>query len=153
MLLIWLAWYDNGGGSPCDLWRWFAITSIIALSLAHANLLLLLAGRRRRVVRIALAVTLAAIAVVALLLVLPLLSEREIPGADGGAYSRTFGVIAIIDALGTVVLPVVALLVESSRSRARTRPRERRMVPTLRASMGAWPRHPLPTPSSGASPG
>ncbi|MET4158725.1 hypothetical protein [Agromyces sp. PvR057] len=111
LLLIWTPWYDNGGGWPDDLWRWFGITSIVAASLAHANLLLQLSGRRRRAVRIALAITLAAIAVVAVMLVLPLISEWAIPGDDGGEYWRWFGVIAIVDALGTVVLPVVALLV------------------------------------------
>ncbi|KQM84323.1 hypothetical protein ASE68_14855 [Agromyces sp. Leaf222] len=111
LLLIWTPWYDNGGGWPDDLWRWFGITSIVAASLAHANLLLQLSGRRRSAVRIALAITLAAIAVVAVMLVLPLISEWTIPGGDGGEYWRWFGVIAIIDALGTIVLPVVALLV------------------------------------------
>ncbi|MGI9821857.1 hypothetical protein [Agromyces sp. Marseille-Q5079] len=111
LLLIWTPWYDDGGGWPVDLWRWFGITSIIAASLAHANLLLQLSGRRRRAVRTALAITLAAIAVVAVMLVLPLLSDWEIPGDDGGEYWRWFGVIAIVDALGTIVLPVVALLV------------------------------------------
>ena len=111
LLLIWTPWYDNGGGWPVDLWRWFGITSIIAASLAHANLLLQLSGRRRRAVRTALAITLAAIAVVAVMLVLPLLSDWAIPGDDGGEYWRWFGVIAIVDALGTIVLPVVALLV------------------------------------------
>ena len=111
LLLIWTPWYDNGGGWPADLWRWFGITSIVAASLAHANLLLQLSGRRRRAVRIALAITLAAIAVVAVMLVLPLISDWAIPGGDGGEYWRWFGVIAIVDALGTIVLPVVALLV------------------------------------------
>ncbi|MFF2369840.1 hypothetical protein [Agromyces sp. NPDC058110] len=111
LVLIWTPWYDNGGGWPADLWRWFGITSIIAVSLAHANLLLQLSGRRRRAVRIALAVTLAAIAIVAVMLVLPLLTDWEVPGDDGETYWRWFGVVAIVDALGTIVLPVVAVLV------------------------------------------
>ncbi|GAA1941471.1 hypothetical protein [Agromyces allii] len=111
LVLIWTPWYDNGGGWPAELWRWFGITSIVAVSLAHANLLLQLSGRRRRAVRIALWITLAAIAVVAVLLVIPLLTDWKIPGDDGETYWRWFGVVAIIDALGTVVLPVVALLV------------------------------------------
>jgi hypothetical protein len=114
VLLIWLSW---GGSSPVtdEILRWFAISGVVALSLAQANLLLLLAGRRHPVVRIALGVTLAAIAGVALLAILPILTNGEIPGTNGDAYARTIGVVAIIDALGTVVLPVVALFLRDDR--------------------------------------
>ncbi|GAA2442441.1 hypothetical protein [Agromyces soli] len=110
LVLIWTPWdaWNDGSG---ELWRWFGVTGVLALSLAHANLLLLLAGRRHPFVRAAMAVTLTAIALVALLVILPILSDGRIPG-DGGwdAYWRWFGVIAIVDALGTIVLPVVGLL-------------------------------------------
>ncbi|SFR84935.1 hypothetical protein SAMN05428970_3085 [Agromyces sp. CF514] len=111
LVLIWTPWYDNGGGWPAELWRWFGITSIVAVSLAHANLLLQLSGRRRRAVRVSLWITLAAIAVVAVMLVIPLLTDWNVPGDEGETYWRWFGVIAIVDALGTIVLPVVALLI------------------------------------------
>ncbi|ANJ27911.1 hypothetical protein [Agromyces aureus] len=111
LVLIWTPWYDNGGGWPSELWRWFGITSIVAVSLAHANLLLQLSGRRRRAVRTALWITLAAITIVALMLIIPILSDWRIPGDNGDTYWRWFGVVAIVDALGTIVLPVVALLV------------------------------------------
>ncbi|WP_395245791.1 hypothetical protein ACGGZK_08280 [Agromyces sp. MMS24-K17] len=93
-----------------DLWRWFGVAGILAISLAHANLLLLLAARLRWAVRIPLAMTLAAIAVVAIMLVLPLATDGQVPGPDDGeTYWRWFGVIAILDALGTIVVPVLAL--------------------------------------------
>ena len=103
--LIWADW----SAVSADVWRWFGVSGILALSLAQANLLLLLAGRRHVAVRVELGLTLAAIAGVAALLILPILTDGEIPGADGDAYGRAFGVIGILDALGTVVLPVVAL--------------------------------------------
>lgn len=111
LVLIWTPWDSWSGGSG-ELWRWFGVTGILALSLAHANLLLLLAGRRHPFVRTAMAITVAAIALVALVLILPILSDGAIPGDTGwDAYWRWFGVIAIVDALGTVVLPVVGLLI------------------------------------------
>uniref|UniRef100_UPI00193ACC20 hypothetical protein n=1 Tax=Agromyces humi TaxID=1766800 RepID=UPI00193ACC20 len=109
LMLIWWTWLLNSDFAV-DVWRWFGVSVILAVSLAHANLLLLLAGRRHPAVRIALTVTLCAIATLALLGILPILSEGDIPapGTEDG-YSRAAIVIAIIDALGTIVLPVVAL--------------------------------------------
>lgn len=112
VVLVWTPWDASYSDALDAAWRGFGVSSIIAVSLAHANLLLLLAGRRHPFVRIAMAVTLAAVAVVALLLMLPILSDWEIPGAEyADAYWRWFGVIAIVDALGTVVLPVLGLLI------------------------------------------
>jgi hypothetical protein len=108
LLGVALVWFDWSATSV-DLWRWFGVSGILALSLTQANLLLLLAGRRHIAVRVMLGLTLAAIAGVAFLLILPILTGYEILGADGDAYWRTFGVVGILDALGYVVLPVVAL--------------------------------------------
>ena len=109
LTLIWASWWrDSEFG--IDLWRWFGVSVILAVSLAQANLLLLLAGRRHPVVRIVLAVTLCAIAALALIGILPIVSDGAIPApGTEDAYFRTAIVVAIIDALGTVVLPVVAL--------------------------------------------
>jgi hypothetical protein len=103
LVQIWTGWNFSD-----EVFRWFGITGIAATSLAHANLLLLLSGRRHSLVRISLAVTLAAIAGVALLLILPIATRGEFPGEHYDAYSRWLGVIAIIDALGTIVTPIVA---------------------------------------------
>ena len=105
---IWIDW-GTSGELLAELVRWFAIVGIVALSIAHASLLLLLATRRRTAVRVSLAVTLAAIAVVASMLFVPILTDFEVPGANDDTYWRVFGVIAIIDALGTVVVPIIAL--------------------------------------------
>lgn len=112
VILVWTPWNEEYRAAIEGAWHWFGTSSIVAVSLAHANLLLLLAGRRHPLVRIAMAVTLAAVATVALLLILPIVSDWKIPDADSSdAYWRWFGVIAIVDALGTVVLPVVGLLI------------------------------------------
>lgn len=108
MVLIWRDW------NLPDLDTWlqaFGVAGVLAVSFAHANLLLLLAGRRRRPIRIGLAATLVAIGVVAIMLILPIMTEGDIPGDDGDLYWRVFGVIAILDVLGTVVVPVLAIFV------------------------------------------
>ncbi|RZS59351.1 hypothetical protein EV141_0572 [Microcella putealis] len=106
LVLIWRDWDAPG----FDDWlRAFATAGILAVSVAHANLLLLLAGRRRRVIRVGLALTLVAIAVVAVMLILPILTDGDIPGPDAELYWRVAGVVGILDALGTVVVPVLAI--------------------------------------------
>lgn len=112
LVLIWRDW-DSPGFD--DLLKAFATAGVVAVSFAHANLLLLLAGRRRLVIRIGLAVTLVMIAAVAVMLILPILSEGEIPGPrNGETYWRLFGVVGILDVLGTVVVPVLAIFLRDA---------------------------------------
>lgn len=118
LLLIW------GDGFDWQAFEWFAVFAVFAVSLAHANLLLLLAGRRQVAVRTMLVITLAAIACVALGIVMPLITDGRFPGDDFESYWRLFGVIAIVDVLGTIVLPVVAAVL---------RPGERRTADAARA--------------------
>jgi 4-amino-4-deoxy-L-arabinose transferase-like glycosyltransferase len=77
------------------------------VSLAHANLLLLLAERRNPVLRTALFITVGFIALLAILIILPIATEGDIPGENGEFYWRILGVVAILDVLGTIVLPVI----------------------------------------------
>lgn len=105
-VLIWRSWESWGDEWEAAL-KAFAVLSIAALSLAHANLLLLLGDRRNRGVRAGLAATLVLIALVAVLLSIPILTDGRIPGDEGDGYWRVFGVLAILDVLGTIVLPVV----------------------------------------------
>ena len=107
LVLVWRDWEDAG----LEVWfRVFGAAAVLAVSFAHANLLLLLAGRRRAAIRWGLAATLATIAVVAVMLILPIVTGGDIPGEDAGdVYWRVLGVIAILDVLGTVVVPVLAL--------------------------------------------
>ena len=102
LVLVWRDWDAQDGG--LDWLKIFAAAGILAVSFAHANLLLLLAGRRRAAIRWGLAATLVAIAVVAVMLIIPVVSDGEIPGQEGDLYWRVFGVIAILDVLGTVVV-------------------------------------------------
>lgn len=112
LFLIWGAfeWYDAAGG----ILRWFAVTSIAAASLAQANLLLLLAGRRHTLVKVGLAVTVASIAIIFAMLTFPILTDDVI--GDGETYWRILGVVAIVDALGTIVVPVVAIFLRDDRA-------------------------------------
>jgi hypothetical protein len=113
LVLIWVDW-DNAWQYTEWWWKSLAVLSIVAVSLAQVNLLLLLAGRRQPLIRIALAVTLAAVAVVGVMLALPTLTNGDIPGDQGDGYWRIFGVVAILDALGTIALPILGLVLGAS---------------------------------------
>ncbi|ALE73698.1 hypothetical protein FRP1_12715 [Pseudonocardia sp. EC080625-04] len=108
LVLIWQDWSGPGPGE--GWWKSLALLTIAAVSLAHANLLLLLAGRPHPAIRTGLAVTLAAIAVVAVMLAIPVVTDGEIPGSSDEWYWRWFGVAGIVDALGTIALPVLGLV-------------------------------------------
>ncbi|MFM2353113.1 MAG: hypothetical protein RLZZ608_519 [Actinomycetota bacterium] len=112
LVLIWRDWNLEG----FDDWlKVFLTAGVLAVSFAHANLLLLLAGRRRQVIRIGLMATLVMIAAVAIMIILPIVSEGEIPGAGNEEwYWRLFGVVGILDVLGTVVVPVLAIFVKDA---------------------------------------
>jgi len=114
LVLVWADWWTMGGDTAAWWWKSLAVLGILAGSLAQANLLLLLAGRRRSAVRIVLAITLVMIAVVAVMIWLPILSDGDIPGVDGEWYWRLFGVAAILDGLGTIVLPVLGLVLREA---------------------------------------
>ncbi|GAA1738417.1 hypothetical protein [Microcella frigidaquae] len=112
LVLIWRNWNDPGFE---DWFKVFATAGVLAVSFAHANLVLLLAGRRRRVIRVGVLVTLAMIAAVAIMIILPIVSEGEIPGIGNEEwYWRLFGVVGILDVLGTVVVPVLAIFVKDA---------------------------------------
>ncbi|WP_308819321.1 hypothetical protein [Pseudonocardia alni] len=108
---LWLVWGGDGlleGDGDGSVLKGLLVATIVAISLAHANLLLLLAERRRTVIRAGLGLTLAAIAVVATMLALPVITDGEV--GDSEWYWRWFGVAGIVDALGTIALPVLALV-------------------------------------------
>lgn len=48
------------------------------------------------------------IGLLAILIILPIVTDGRIPGDNGEPYFRFLGVVAILDALGTIVLPVIA---------------------------------------------
>lgn len=102
IVMIW-----NMAGSNYALMRFAGAAWVLGICLAHANLLLMLSGRRNPLVRIVLLVTLFTIVIVALMLCLTLLSSFSIPArGDRFTYWKCFSIAAIVDALGTIVLPV-----------------------------------------------
>lgn len=92
---IWVpdSWLDEGP------WKLFFTTLILALTFAQASLLIAVADRDR--LRVGLAATLGAASVVAVMLIIPIVTEEF---SDVDAYWRAFGVVAILDVLGTIVL-------------------------------------------------
>jgi hypothetical protein len=101
VLALWLTWanttFDDDG-----LLRTFGVALTIAVSLAQASLLLALAGRRS--LRPGLVGTLAAIGLMAVMIVIPILDDQGL----GDGYWRIFGVVAILDVLGTVIVTALA---------------------------------------------
>jgi len=99
-LALWLAWGDSvvEGDGP---WKAFGVAVTLAASLAQASLLLALAGKHR--IGLGLVGTLVAITVAAAMIVYAILYGDDLDDA----YWRVFGVVAILDVLGTVVLTAV----------------------------------------------
>jgi hypothetical protein len=87
---------------------------VLALSLSHANLVLLLQSRKRQIVRIGLRITLLLIALVATGIWIPLLDNGTFPDSNSDWYWRLFGVLAILDVLGTIVLPVTGAILRDT---------------------------------------
>lgn len=98
-LALWLVWTDLFDG---DLWPPTGAGATIAASLAQACLLLALVARHR--ICPALAATFVTIAIVAAMIIVVIF--------DGDSYDdtfwRIFGIVAILDVLGTVVLSALA---------------------------------------------
>jgi len=102
-----LTWGGYDGDTP--VWDVFGVSLTIAATLAHACLLLALDRGR---LRLLLAATLVAMAIVA-----AMISNAIVNGEDlDDLYWRTFGVVAILDVLGTVVF--AALGIFSRRAKA-----------------------------------
>lgn len=95
-LALALTWGGYDGGSP--IWEIFGVSVTIAASLAQACLLLAMADRNT--LGWLHVTTLATIAIVA-----GMISAAIVDGAGfGDGFWRTFGVVAILDVLGTVVI-------------------------------------------------
>lgn len=114
-VLIWWNWNDTSY-SPSDLYmnitKTFAISALVAASLAHANLMLLLQTAPLRWIRSSLSVALILIAIVPALVIPIILTDGQFPPQSfQDVYWRFFGVIVILDALATIALPVATLIV------------------------------------------
>lgn len=113
---VWLIWDDGVYLWDGDAVLKLLLTGISATAaLSLASLLLLLSRRRRPVVRIGLGVTLALMALV-LVLTLYLIWATNV---DDNVFPRVYGIVAILAALGAVVVPVLSLLLPDS-TRGRT---------------------------------
>jgi hypothetical protein len=115
-ILIWSSW-DNSTEVWGNVLKAFFVFGILAVSLAHANLLLLLEDRRSLAIRYGLIATVVMIAALAALIIIPIVTDGRIPG-DNDGYWRALGVIAILDALGTIVLPVLSRFLPGGRAAA-----------------------------------
>lgn len=118
-VLIWWNWSDVNY-MPSDLYlnitKSFATSALIAVSLAHANLMLLLQNAPLRWIRQALNVALILITIVPTLVIPVIVSDGNFPPPSfQDVYWRFFGVILILDALATIALPVTTLIVRSQR--------------------------------------
>lgn len=101
---VWGSW--QSGDEP---WRLFTITLVVALTLVQASLLIRMADRDR--FRAGLVSTLALAAIVAALLIGAIVSRSLSESED---FWRIFGVVAILDVLGTIVVMAVAAVVARS---------------------------------------
>jgi hypothetical protein len=124
--LIWWNWSDMMY-QPSDLYlnltKSFAVSALVAVSLAHANLMLLLQNSSLRWIRTALSVALVFITIVPALVLPVLLTDGTFPPMSfQDVYWRFFGVILILDALATIALPVTTLIVRSQRKNLAVEP-------------------------------
>lgn len=110
--VVWVVWAQPDGWWD-GLFRllWSGVAASAAFSLA--SLLLLLVDRHRPAVRIGLAVTLVLIALL-LALTLYLTWAHDV---DGEWFPRLYGIVAILTALGGIVVPVLSLLLPDARAR------------------------------------
>ncbi len=100
-----LTWGDFDWDSVVweQLWKTFVINAIVAFTAAQFALLIALIlrkGRESEGLGVLLAATGVAGALVAILAIGPILQESD----PGGGYWRFFGILAILDVLGTVLL-------------------------------------------------
>lgn len=124
--LIWWNWTDFMS-EPRDLYlnltKSFAVSALVAVSLAHANLMLLLQNSSLRWIRTALSVALVFITIVPALVLPVILTDGTFPPMSfQDVYWRFFGVILILDALATIALPVTTLIVRSQRKNLAVEP-------------------------------
>jgi hypothetical protein len=142
--LIWWNWDDFGYGGPGTVYmtitKVFTISTLAAVSFAHANLMLLLASTPIRWMRVALDLNLVLIGLVPLIVIPSILTEGNFPPQSlADVYWRFFGVVLILDALGTVALPITSLILRNQRKSPGTEETtEESVTLTLRGDSAAW---------------
>jgi hypothetical protein len=116
MVMIWTNWGENWDAQG----QWgkaLLLSGLLAGFLAQANLLLLLSSRKNLVIRISLRATFVAIALVYICVALLTLTDGHIADGWNEGFGRMVGVFAILDALGTVLSPVLGLVLKSRESK------------------------------------
>ncbi|MDQ3157485.1 MAG: ribbon-helix-helix domain-containing protein [Actinomycetota bacterium] len=113
---LWLTWFDENGDSV--IWRIFGIGVTVSASIAQACLLLALAYDSRPIVRRLLLGTLALIAVIAVLIIIPIVDGSDLTDT----YWRFFGVVAILDVLGTITVAALQKFLPEDRQQAGREP-------------------------------
>lgn len=143
--LIWWNWSDTenmyGASSVyMNITKLFAISLLLAASFAHANLMLLLANAPFTWMRVVLDLNLVLIGIVPLLVIPVVLSDGGFPPQSlSDMYWRFFGVVLILDALGTVALPVITLIARGKQRAAGLDPIQPSVVEfTLRGERAEW---------------
>jgi hypothetical protein len=112
LMMIWQDWSADNYDFMNNLGKAFQLSLVAAVFLAQVNLLLLLSNRLHRAIQISLYVTFAAIVVVYGLLAWSILTrDAVLHFPDLWKY---LAVAAIIDALGTVVTPVLGLVLKKA---------------------------------------
>jgi hypothetical protein len=81
-----------------------AIFAVLAISIAHISLLMLLAPEKHAV-KVSLGATIIFIALVALMIIYLVLAQDSV--LLGSSYFRWLGVFAVLDALGTIITPIL----------------------------------------------
>ena len=145
LLLAGVAWLWLDDGDDLLHWLWIAFVARVALLHVH----LLLTNKRRFTTDAMQAVTVATIVLVgalAVLLVLPFLVERRYGYPE--LYWRVVVAIAILDLLGTVLIPLTYALFHSGRGEDGAV----RGAPGPRPAPGAQPAPWGPVPTSGQVP-
>lgn len=142
--LIWWNWNDNGYGGPGSVYmtitKVFTVSTLAAVSFAHANLMLLLASTPIRWMRVALDLNLVLIGLVPLIVIPVILTEGTFPPQSlADVYWRFFGVVLILDALGTVALPITSLIMRNQRRAVELENESAETVSiTLRGESAEW---------------
>jgi hypothetical protein len=143
--LIWWNWNDTDnmyGASSVymNITKLFAVSLLLAVSFAHANLMLLLANAPFAWMRVVLDLNLVLIGIVPLLVIPVILSDGSFPPQSlSDMYWRFFGVVLILDALGTVALPVITLIVRGKQRAVGLDPvQPSRVDLTLRGARAEW---------------
>ncbi len=114
--VVWLIWFRGEYDDVVEAFTRLTWTGIaLTVAFSFASLLLLLADREQRAVRIGLVVTLVFFAVVLGMTIYTIWWSETI---EGDTFGRTLGVFAILAALGAVIVPVLSLLLRAPRGAA-----------------------------------